>query len=220
MSMSDRSATVERLCAKGLIAVVRADSSEQLLSVARALVNGGADCIEITMTTPNALETIRRCREALGDSALVGVGSVLTPSVASEAIEAGAQFVVSPIFNAEIVRAAHDAGLPGIPGAFSPTEIVAATDAGADMVKVFPATRLGPQFFKDVLAPMPHLKLTPTGGVNLETAGEFIRAGAVTLGVGSALVPKQAVRAGDFDAIRQLAGNFVKVVAEARAGTA
>ncbi len=218
--MPDRSATVERLCAKGIIAVVRADSSEQLLEVARALVNGGADCIEITMTTPNALETIRRCREALGDAALVGVGSVLAESVASEAIQAGAQFVVSPIFNARIVGAAHDAGLPGVPGAFSPTEILAATNAGADMVKVFPATRLGPQFFKDLLAPMPHLKLTPTGGVNLETAGEFIRAGAVTLGVGSALVPKQAVRAGDFDAIRQLAGKFVEAVAEARAATA
>ena len=216
--MPDRNATIERLCAKGIIAVVRADSSEQLLEVARALLDGGVDCIEITMTTPDALSTIRRCRQAFEDAALVGVGSVLEARTAVDSLRAGAQFVVSPIFNQRVVTATHDAGIPAVPGAFSPTEIITATNAGAEMVKVFPATRLGPQFFKDLLAPMPHLKLTPTGGVNLETAGDFIRAGAVTLGVGSALVRKDAIRAGDFATIKGPAQQFVRAVAEARSG--
>lgn len=125
--------------------------------------------------------------------------------------------MVSPIFDERIISAAHAADVPAVPGAFSPTEILAATNAGADLVKVFPATRLGPQFFKDILAPMPHLKLMPTGGVNLDTAGDFVRAGAATLAVGSALVKKDAIRAGDFAKIRQLAEQFVGAVAEARA---
>lgn len=215
--MPDRSAAVERLCRRGIIAVVRAKSSQQLLEVARCLLAGGVDCIEITMTTPDALEVIRRCREAMGDEALIGVGSVLSGQVARQAIQAGAQYVVSPILDAEIIAAAHEADVPVVPGAFSPTEIHNATQAGADVVKVFPATRLGPSFFKDVLAPMPHLKLLPTGGVNLETAGDFIKAGAVTLAVGSALVDKQALAAGDLEKIRFLAERFVKAVADARA---
>ena len=186
------------------------------MDVARALLAGGVDCIEITMTTPDALTVISRCREAIGAQALVGVGSVLSARAAREALAAGAQFVVSPIFDREIIGLAHDAGAPAVPGAFSPTEILAATNAGADLVKVFPATRLGAKFFKDILAPMPHLKLTPTGGVNLDTGGEFIRAGAVTLGVGSALVDKKAIRSGNLGVIETLAGQFVRAVAEAR----
>ena len=128
-----------------------------MLEVAAALLDGGVDCIEITMTTPGALGAIERCRRALDQTALIGVGSVLDAATAEKAIQAGAQFVVSPIFDEQILRAAHAADLPAVPGAFSPTEILRATNAGADMVKVFPATRLGPGFFKDVLAPMPHL---------------------------------------------------------------
>jgi 2-dehydro-3-deoxyphosphogluconate aldolase/(4S)-4-hydroxy-2-oxoglutarate aldolase len=216
MSMCPTEAAVERLCAKGIIAVVRADSSEQLLDVARALLAGGVDCIEITMTTPDALRVIARCRQVFSDEALIGVGSVLNADLANAAIAVGAQYVVSPIFDPGIIEAAHGAGLPAVPGAFSPTEILAATNAGADLVKVFPATRLGPGFFRDLLAPMPHLKLTPTGGVNLDTAGDFIRAGAVTLGVGSALVDKKAIRSGDLGVIEKLAAQFVQAVAEAR----
>lgn len=216
MKMSAQEAAVERLCAKGIIAVVRADSSEQLLDVARTLLAGGLDCIEITMTTPDALRVISRCRQVLSEQALIGVGSVLNADAANAAIAAGAQYVVSPIFDPRIIDAAHGAGLPAVPGAFSPTEILAATNAGADLVKVFPATRLGPGFFKDLLAPMPHLKLTPTGGVNLDTAGDFIRAGAVTLAVGSALVNKEAIRSGDLGVIEKLAGQFVQAVADAR----
>jgi len=217
--MSRRTEAVERLCDKGIIAVIRAKSSEQLLEVAGALLAGGVDCIEVTLTTPNALEVIGQCRAAMGARALIGVGSALSGEATKQACDAGAQFVVSPIFDPAIIQAAHAADAPAVPGTFSPTEIHAATEAGADLVKVFPAGRLGPGFFKDILAPMPHLKLTPTGGVNLDTAGEFIQAGAVTLAVGSALVDKKAVAAGDTATIQDLAERFVRAVADARAKT-
>ena len=213
--MTDRAAAVQRLCAQGVVAVVRASSSEQLLDVARALLAGGVDCIEITMTTPNALEVISTCRKTLGD-AFVGVGSVLEPETARKAIDAGAQFVVSPIFNPKVVEAAHQHDCPCVPGAFTPTEIHRATEAGADMVKVFPAGMFGPKFFKAVLAPMPHLKLTPTGGVTLDTAAAWIAAGAQTLGIGSSLVTKSALASGNFREITDLASRYVQIVADAR----
>ncbi|HUS90683.1 MAG TPA: bifunctional 4-hydroxy-2-oxoglutarate aldolase/2-dehydro-3-deoxy-phosphogluconate aldolase [Phycisphaerae bacterium] len=214
--MSGRAEAVGRLCEKGIVAVVRAPSSDQLIEVAQALLRGGVDCIEITMTTPNALEVIAACREAVGE-AMIGVGSVLDAATAEAAIEAGAQFVVSPIFQPQIVDAAHAADLPAVPGCFTPTEILAATDAGADLVKVFPAGFFGAEYFKAILAPMPHLKLTPTGGVDLDTAAGFIAAGAVTLGVGSALVTKKALAEGNLGRIEHLAGQYVRIVAEARA---
>jgi 2-dehydro-3-deoxyphosphogluconate aldolase/(4S)-4-hydroxy-2-oxoglutarate aldolase len=215
--MAGRTVSVQRLCDKGIIAVVRAKSGEQLIEVAGALRSGGVDCIEITMTTPNALKVIADCRKAMGQTALIGVGSVLDAATARKAIAAGAQFVVSPIFSPEVIAAAHDADLPCVPGALTPTEIVNAANAGADLVKVFPAGQFGPSYFKDILAPMPHLKLTPTGGVDLGTAADWIAAGAVTLGVGSALVTKKALAEGDFAEIQRLAAQFVRLVAEARA---
>jgi 2-dehydro-3-deoxyphosphogluconate aldolase/(4S)-4-hydroxy-2-oxoglutarate aldolase len=212
----DRAAAVERLCAKGIVAVVRAKSSEQLKDVASALTDGGVECIEITMTTPNALQVISDCRKAMGDAAMIGVGSVLSAKVAQDAIAAGAQFVVSPIFKKEIVDAAHAHDLPCVPGSLTPTEILTATEAGADLVKVFPGGQFGPRYFKDVLAPMPHLKLTPTGGVDLNTAADWIKAGAQTLGVGSALVTKSALASGNMDEIRDLAARYVGIVADTR----
>jgi len=215
--MGDRAGKVQRLCEKGVVAVVRARSSEQLIDVAEALRAGGVDCIEITMTTPNALEVIRRCREAMGDRALIGVGSVLSAEVARAAIAAGAQYVVSPVFKTEVIAAAHAADLPCVPGALTPTEILLATDAGADIVKVFPGGQFGPSYLKDLLAPMPHLKLSPTGGVDLNTAAEWIACGAVTLGIGSALVTKDALATGNLGEIERLARRYVEIVAEARA---
>jgi len=205
-----------RLCEKGVIAIVRARSSEQLVEVAEALLAGGVDCIEITMTTPNALEVISSCRRSLGDRALIGVGSVLSPYAATQAIAAGAQFVVSPVFKQEIITVAHRVDLPCVPGALSPTEIFRASEAGADLVKVFPGGLLGPEYLRALLAPMPHLKLTPTGGVNLETAAAWIEAGAVTLGIGSALVTKSALARGEMGQIELLAREYVRIVAEAR----
>ncbi len=215
--MPDRQATVSRMCDKGIVAVVRAQSSEQLIDVAHALLDGGVDCIEITMTTPNALKVIADCRRTLGEKALIGVGSVLNARMANDAIGAGAQYVVSPVFVPEVIQAAHNAEMPCVPGAFTPTEILAATEAGADLVKVFPGGSVGPKYFKAVLAPMPHLKLTPTGGVDLTTAADWIAAGAQTLGVGSALVTKSALASGNMDEIRDLAARYVKIVADARA---
>ncbi|MFP4353888.1 MAG: bifunctional 4-hydroxy-2-oxoglutarate aldolase/2-dehydro-3-deoxy-phosphogluconate aldolase [Phycisphaerae bacterium] len=214
--MTDRAAAAERLCNKGVVAVVRASNSGQLIDVAQALLAGGVDCIEITMTTPNALEVIADCRKQL-DEAFVGVGSVLNAQTAEEAIQAGAQFVVSPIFDPSVIEKSHQHDCPCVPGAFTPTEIHRATEAGADMVKVFPAGMFGPKFFKAVLAPMPHLKLTPTGGVDLDTAGAWIKAGARTLGIGSSLVTKSALASGNFQEITDLAGRYVEIVAEARA---
>ncbi len=215
--MSKRQQTVERLCEKGIVAVVRAPSSEALKEVAEALLAGGVDCIEITMTTPNATGVIADCRKTFGDRANIGAGSVLDARMAQEVIDAGAQYLISPIFNPEIIALGHTVDLPVVAGALTPTEILNATHAGADLVKVFPGGQFGPAYFKDVLAPMPHLKLTPTGGVDLTTAADWIRAGAVTLGVGSALVTKKALAEKNFAEIERLAREFVRIVAEARA---
>lgn len=214
--MPDRAATTKRLCDKGVVAVVRAASSEQLVDVARALLAGGVDCVEITMTTPNALQVIRDCRSAVPD-ALVGVGSVLDGDTARRAIDSGAQFVVSPVFVPQVVAAAHAADLPVVPGALTPTEILTATNAGADIVKVFPGGQFGPRYFRDILAPMPHLRLSPTGGVDLDTAADWIAAGAVTLGIGSALVTRSALASGKLSEITDLARQYVRIVADARA---
>jgi 2-dehydro-3-deoxyphosphogluconate aldolase/(4S)-4-hydroxy-2-oxoglutarate aldolase len=215
--MADRAALVKRLCDKGIIAVVRAKSSEQLIDVAKALRSGGVDCIEITMTTPNALRVIADCRKSMGEAALIGVGSVLDAATARKAIQAGAQFIVAPVLDGDVIGAAHEAELPCVPGALTPTEILRATNLGADIVKVFPAGQFGPSYFKDILAPMPHLKLSPTGGVDLTTAADWIAAGAVTLGVGSALVTRKALAEGNLSEIERLAAEFVRIVAEARA---
>ena len=215
--MSQRRERAERLCARGVVAVVRAGDGRRLPGVAGALLAGGVDCIEITMTAPNALEAIAACRASFEDQALVGVGSVLDGETARRAVDAGAGFVVSPVTKTDVIEAGHAADAPVVPGCFTPTEMLAATEAGADIVKVFPAGMFGPKYFKAVLAPMPHLKLMPTGGVNPNTAAAWIEAGAVTLGVGSALVTKAAVDSEDFGEIERLAGEYVRIVAEARA---
>ncbi|MCJ7544271.1 MAG: bifunctional 4-hydroxy-2-oxoglutarate aldolase/2-dehydro-3-deoxy-phosphogluconate aldolase [Phycisphaerae bacterium] len=214
--MSNRAAAVKRLCEKGVVAVVRAASSGQLVDVVRALLAGGVECVEITMTTPNALQVIRDCRSAVPE-AMIGVGSVLDEGTAQAAIAAGAQFVVSPVFCPQVVGAAHEADLPVVPGAMTPTEILTAHQAGADIVKVFPGGQFGPSYFRDILAPMPHLKLSPTGGVDLTTAADWIAAGAVTLGIGSALVTRSALASGKVNEITDLARQYVRIVDEARA---
>jgi 2-dehydro-3-deoxyphosphogluconate aldolase/(4S)-4-hydroxy-2-oxoglutarate aldolase len=180
------------------VAVVRTDAPEKLVAVARALAAGGVVCIEVTMTVPNALDGIRAVSDELGGGVLVGAGSVTDAETARAAVEAGARYVVSPVFKREVVEAAHAAGAAAMPGCFTPTEILAAHEAGADVAKVFPAGALGPGFVKGVLAPMPHLKLMPTGGVSLDNAAEWLRAGAVAVGAGSALVDSKAIAAGDW----------------------
>ncbi|HYO23579.1 MAG TPA: bifunctional 4-hydroxy-2-oxoglutarate aldolase/2-dehydro-3-deoxy-phosphogluconate aldolase, partial [Lacipirellulaceae bacterium] len=161
--MPDRLTTLDRLISTGVVAVIRADSGEQLVSVCRALGAGGISACEITMTTPGALEAIALASRELGDAALVGAGSVLDAATARAAILAGARFIFSQVFNLEIIQMAHRYDCVAVPGAMTPTEILAAWSAGADVVKVFPANHFGPQYLRDIHGPLPQVKLTPTG---------------------------------------------------------
>lgn len=195
----------------GVVAVIRAQSSLQLMDIIAALRDGGVKAIEITMTTPNALDAIKEASERFKDQ-IIGVGSVLDPETARAAILAGAEFVVSPVFNRDIVSMCKRYSKLVVPGAFTPTEILTAWEAGADAVKVFPATKLGPEFFKDVLGPMPQVKLTPTGGVDLDTTPKFIKNGAVFVGVGGKLVSKDAVSEGNWKKITETAEKFIEAV--------
>ena len=201
----------------GLIAVVRAQSSEQLGEVVDAIKEGGVNIIEITMTTPNALKVIEDTANRYGDEVLTGVGSVLDGETARLAILAGAEYVVGPVLNMGVIEICKRYGKIVIPGAFTPTEIITAWTAGADVVKVFPASVGGPAYFKAILAPLPQVKLSPTGGVDLNTAGDFIKAGACVLGVGSALVEKKALAEGNFARLTELARKFRETVDAARA---
>ncbi len=185
--------TVKKIIDSKAVAVIRLADASKLIKVAEAIYEGGVSSIEITMTVPNALKVIKETAKAVGDRIFIGVGSVLDAETAQKAIDAGAKYVVSPIFKKEVVETAHKNNIPAMPGAFTPTEIQTAYEAGADIVKVFPADVVGMAFFKGILAPMPHLKLMPTGGVSLTNAGDWIKAGAVAVGVGSALLDKKAI---------------------------
>ncbi len=212
----DRHRLVAEMERSGIVAVIRADSPNQLVDVCKSLRDGGVIFSEITMTTPGALDAIATARAALGDDAVIGVGSVLDPETCRAAILAGAQFVVCPALNVETIVMAHRYGRPIIPGGLTPTEIITAYSAGADVVKVFPANVFGPSYFKDLLAPMPQLKLTPTGGVDLTTTTDWIKAGAVCVGVGSSLVKKDLLKNKDWAGLTQLAKQFVEKVQQAR----
>jgi 2-dehydro-3-deoxyphosphogluconate aldolase/(4S)-4-hydroxy-2-oxoglutarate aldolase len=214
--MNDRQATLNDLFNVGVIAVIRADSGEQLVNVCWSLSKGGVRACEITMTTPGALEAIAAASRALGDDALIGAGSVLDAATARAAILAGARFIFSPILSVEVIEMAHRYDCVAVPGALTPTEILTAWSAGADVVKVFPANHFGPQYLKDIHGPMPQVKLTPTGGVDLTTAADWIKAGAVAIGVGSSLVKKDLISGGKWDELSTLAKQYVDVVASAR----
>lgn len=192
------------------VAVVRLDSDKNVFGMAEALAEGGITILEITLTTPNALEIISKLREKYNDDIIVGVGSVLGEKDTIRSVDAGAQFVVSPIMKPEIISESLKREIPAMVGAFTPTEIYTAFELGADIVKVFPADVLGMSFFKGVLAPMPHLKLMPTGGVNLDNPGEWIKAGACAVGIGSALINKTAIENGEFGLIRDNARRVIR----------
>ncbi|MBM3835316.1 MAG: bifunctional 4-hydroxy-2-oxoglutarate aldolase/2-dehydro-3-deoxy-phosphogluconate aldolase [Verrucomicrobia bacterium] len=215
--MRSKSGIIASLIDPGVIAVVRAQKPEQVLPLAEALIAGGVIAIEVTMTTPNAIEAIREAKQKLGSRALIGVGTVLNAATCQAAIEAGAEFVVSPITKLEILQAAHAADRPVMLGAYTPTEAQAAHEMGADFVKLFPADGLGPSYIKAIRAPLPHLRIVPTGGVDLETAAEFIKAGCVALGAGSSLVSPKLLREENWRELTRLAGEFVAVVKAARA---
>lgn len=215
-----RQADLDRVLNSGIVAIIRAPSSEQLLEVAHALYDGGIDVIEVTFTVPQALEIIAEVRKSLGDKVLLGAGTVLDPESARAALLAGAEFVVSPTVNLDVIRLCNRYDKLVMPGAFTPSEVLSAWEAGADIVKVFPSEVLGPGYLKALHGPLPQIRLMPTGGVNLDTLGDFIKAGACALGVGGALVEKQAVREGDMDRIRSLARQYVELLQSVRAESA
>jgi 2-dehydro-3-deoxyphosphogluconate aldolase/(4S)-4-hydroxy-2-oxoglutarate aldolase len=184
-----------------VVAVIRMKDAARLGQAAAALRRGGVAALEVTMTVPGAVEIIRELIRTRTPGTLVGAGTVLDAGAAADVIAAGADFVVSPVTDRDVIRACRDAGVLVAPGAFTPTEIVAAWKAGADIVKVFPATSLGPRFFRDLRGPLPHIRLMPTGGVTLENAHDFLDAGACCVGLGTALVDARAVEAGDWAAL-------------------
>lgn len=211
-----RAEIVSALVDPGLIAVVRTQALEQVAPLCEALLAGGVIAVEITLTVPNALVAIREARLKVGARALIGVGTVLSARSCSAALEAGAEFVVSPILRPELVTVAHEADRPVMLGAYTPTEAQAAHETGADFVKIFPADTLGPAYIKALRAPLPHLRIVPTGGVDLATAGEFIKAGCAALGVGSALVSQAILREANWPELSRRAGEFVAAVKQAR----
>ncbi len=198
----------------GVVAVIRMKDPKKLATVIDAVRQGGVKCIEITMTVPGAVESIRTLAATMPSDVLIGAGTVTTPAIAEEVIAAGAQFVVSPILNLEVIAVCRKHNVACMPGCYTPTEIFTAWNAGADVCKVFPATSLGPKYFKDLSGPFPHIKLMPTGGVTIGNVGEWIAAGAVAVGIGSDLLDKAAIDEGRYEVLTERAAtmyaNFLK----------
>ena len=210
---------MQQIEACGIVAIIRANSADELIEAAAAIHAGGVNVIEVTMTTPNALQVINDVSSTYGDTVLVGAGSVLDAETARAVMLAGADFVVSPVTKSEVIEICNRYGKVVIPGAFTPTEILMAWETGADYVKVFPSSGVGPDYIKDVKAPLPQIPLVPTGGINAENAADFITAGATALGVGSALVNNQLIAAGEFGSLTKRAEQLVKEVQRARSGS-
>lgn len=192
-----------------IVAIVRLDDLSTATSITDALIEGGIRAIEFTLTNPDAVSTIAEIGQRVDDSVAIGAGSVITEEQVWAVAEAGAQFVVSPVWKRAVNTACHEAGLPFMPGAFTPSEIQQAWEWGASAVKVFPANHLGPRYFKDVLAPLPHLRLMPTGGVNLDNLRDWLDHGAFALGVGSSLINNEDVADRDWGRLRQNARRYV-----------
>ena len=214
MSTADN---LTRVLNSGIVAVIRASSGEVLGDVAEALLAGGVDCMEITFTVPKAHRVLETVADRLGDKVLLGAGTVLDPETARTAILAGARFIVAPTVNIHTIELCKRYSALVMPGAFTPTEILTAWEAGADIVKVFPSEVTGPAYLKAVGAPLPQVRLMPTGGVNLQTAAEFLNAGACALGIGGSLISTDAVKNRDLAGIESLARQYVAIVRQTRA---
>jgi 2-dehydro-3-deoxyphosphogluconate aldolase/(4S)-4-hydroxy-2-oxoglutarate aldolase len=198
----------------GIVAIIRMKEPDKVRAVVDAIAAGGVTTLEVTMTVPNAVGLIAELAPAMPSGFLLGAGTVLDAATAARVIDAGAQFVVSPVFRRQVIAACHEREVPAMPGCFTPTEILEAWDVGADIVKVFPATALGPGFLKDLRGPLPQVKLMPTGGVTIDNAGEWIKGGATAVGIGTALLDAKAIAAGDYAA---LTANARRLVANVRA---
>ena len=213
----DRLEALQKTLDTGIVSIIRAKSGEQLVDVAKALYEGGIDVIEVTFTVPGVLDIISAVKRELGDRILLGAGTVLDTESARAAILAGAEFIVTPTVNPDVIRLCNRYSKTIMPGALTPTEVLTAWEAGADIVKVFPADVGGPGYLKAIHGPLPQVRLLPTGGVDLETLPAFVKAGACAVGLGSALVEKSAVESGDMDRIRSLAEQYVALLAKTRA---
>lgn len=215
--MSEREKIVSGIEAEGLVAIVRVPRPELALPLAKALVAGGIRAVELTMSIPNALEAVRTIDRELGDKILLGVGTVIDDDTCRAAIDAGAKYVISPITRPSLVAAAHALDRPVMLGAYTPTEAQAAHEAGSDFVKIFPADTLGPSYIKSLLAPLPHLKIVPTGGVNLDTMEAYLAAGSAALGTGSALLKKEIIAGENWGELERLAKRFADRMAGLKA---
>lgn len=214
--MRSRPEIISLLTNPGIIAVVRTPDGAQVLPIAGALLAGRVVAVEVTLTVPGAVAAIRQVSEVFGSRVLVGAGTVLDADGCRAAIDAGAEFIVSPITRTEIAIAAHAADRPVMLGAYTPTEAQTAYESGADFIKLFPADKLGPAYVKALRAPLPHLRIVPTGGVDLNTAADFLKAGCVALGVGGSLLTPEILRSNDWLALTRLAGEFVKIARASR----
>lgn len=215
--MPGKAEIISRLVNPGIIAVVRAQKPEQVLPLSEALIAGGVIAIEITLTTPNAISAIRDARQKIGDRALIGVGTVLDLETCRSATLAGAQFVVTPILRPEFVPIARAADVPIMLGAYTPTEAQLANEAGADFIKIFPADNLGPNYIKALRAPLPHLRIVPTGGVDVQNVGDFLKAGCAAVGAGSSLVSTKILQEANWPELTRRAKEFVNAAHAARA---
>ena len=214
--MDDKEKNLQDIIDCGVVAIVRVGSAQEAVEVCGAIAKGGVKPIEVTMTVPGAIDAIKEFKSAMKGEVLVGAGTVLDPETARAVILAGAEFVVSPNLNLKVIEVCHRYGKVVIPGTLTPTEILTAWEAGADIVKVFPAGALGPRYLRDIKGPFPQIRLTPTGGVNLENTPDFIRAGAVAVSVGTSLVDRKAVSERKYDIITENARKFVEAVKLAR----
>src|SRR5437016_12664650 len=212
------SSSLERVIDTGIVAILRAPSGELLADVAEALAAGGVDVVEVTFTVPQADQVLRQVASRLGARVLLGAGTVLDTETARIAMLSGAEFIVSPAVNLDVIEMCRRYGKLVMPGAMTPTEVLSAWQAGAEIVKVFPCDSLGPGYIKALHGPLPQVRLMPTGGVNLDTAAAFLKAGACALGVGSSLVEPKAMAAGDLQRIESLARQYVELVKRTRAG--
>lgn len=207
---------LDRIRATGIIAIMRANSSDQLIAAADAIAAGGVNIIEVTMTTPGALRVIEQAKQRYGDDVLFGAGSILDKETARAAILSGADFIVGPTYDFGLIALCNRYSIPVIPGCYTPTEMLSAWEAGADMINLFPARIGGPTLIKEILAPLPQLEIVPVGGVNLKTAEEFIKNGAAAIGVGSALISQALLNANDMEKITRKAEAFIQEIKKGR----
>lgn len=210
-------AVIKRIGELGAILVVRCETEDEAVKGIRAVVEGGIRAVEITFTVPGAPGVIRRVKHDLGDSVLLGAGTVTDPEQAEDAVDAGALYLVAPNTDEKVIGAAKRLGVPVFPGAFTPTEVVRAWDLGADAVKIFPASLGGPAYIKALKAPLPHIPMIPTGGVDERTVGEFFRAGAFAVGAGGALFDRKRLEAKDYNGMTDVAKRFTAALRAARA---